>query len=295
MPFGDLHNPNLYLYHYTSAATALGNILPTRFIRFGLAKYVNDPREFKEWSFRARGGTATPDIAGINTRAIEQLQRTAKLLCLARDDPVRSRPGSGVELFGRGFARPAMWAHYAGHSGVCLIFDRGKLRDQIMNKRRVHTDWRSYAGNVTYEDYAPDEIDAFSINCDRVEAVGLDAALEEHWNAQHAVLFFRKNEDWADEFEYRWLLRTPHPAPVFVPIGDSLAGIVVGEYFRADDRDSLEHLAAGLGSPPIATCTWGNGAPDTHLWGMSGISLGGFRAWTKGAKRPPPPPDLELH
>jgi hypothetical protein len=171
--FGDVEDPDRYLYHYTTSQAALGSILATQRIRFGLARYVNDPRESKSWDFSLRGGRDDRDLIEVNRVAADALQRIAKLLCLARDDPERSRPGSGVELFGRGFAHPAMWTHYAGgHSGVCLIFDRSGLQQQIETELHEHPDWMLYAGNVTYEDYGSDEIDAFSLDGDRIGRQG---------------------------------------------------------------------------------------------------------------------------
>jgi hypothetical protein len=293
--FGDVDDPDRYLYHYTTSHAALGSILPTQRLRFGLARYMNDPREAKSWLFSLRGGKGDHDLLAINQAAADVLQRTAKLLCFARDDPERTRPGSGVEIFGRGFAHPAMWAHYAGgHSGVCLIFDRAMLHERIETEWREQSDWMLYAGNVTYRDYGSDEIDAFSLAGDRIDAVGLDIALAEHFETYHAVLFFRKNEDWSGEFEYRWLLQSPDPVPKFIAIGDSLVGVVVGEHFPAVDHDSLEHLTQALGRPPIATCLWRNGYPRINPWGSTGVSLSGVRYWIAGAKRPAPPPALKL-
>jgi hypothetical protein len=112
------------------------------------------------------------------------------------------------------------------------------------------------------------------------------------------VLFFRKNEDWADEAEYRWVLRSPEPAPAFASIKDSLCGIVIGEGFPSSDRDSLRYLATGFSDPPIAACLWKNGFPHIVPTASGGegpiISLSGIRFWTKGANPASPPPSMKV-
>src|SRR6266516_5387666 len=50
----DLEDPNRYLYHYTTRQAALGSILPTGELRVGLFRYMNDPRESKDWLFQRR-------------------------------------------------------------------------------------------------------------------------------------------------------------------------------------------------------------------------------------------------
>jgi hypothetical protein len=72
------------------------------------------------------------------------------------------------------------------HTGACLIFDRELLRQQVETTFLSRTGYRLYGCrlygcNVTYRDYGSDEIDAFRLRSSRVEAVGLDAAVEEHF------------------------------------------------------------------------------------------------------------------
>ena len=84
-----------------------------------------------------------------------------------------------------------------------------------------------YAGCVSYADAATDEIEAFTLSSSEVERLGVCEAVEEHIHVWHPVLFFRKSREWENEREYRWLLRSPEPAPEFVSIRDSLRGLVL--------------------------------------------------------------------
>lgn len=290
--FWEVDDPSRYVYHYTTWPTALGAILPTGQIRFGLARYMNDPRESRDWWFSLVGDEDVGDIRDITGEASRLLKATTKLVCLTRDDP--TYPADDV--FGRGYAHAAMWAHYGGgHSGVCLVFERELLSEEIRMVASA-TDHRLYAGAVSYEDFASDEINAFSLLTKRIDQVGLEAAVEEHFHTYHPILFFRKNVDWMDELEYRWLMKGGDPTPVFVRIGASLRGIIVGETFPRSDTDSLKHVASQFEIPPhVASCLWTNGYPRILPWGKGGTaSFNGTRFWPKGATPPAPPPSLEV-
>jgi len=288
--FGGEVDPDRYFYHYTTREAALGSILPTGQIRFGLIRYVNDPRESKEWLFSFSGGAADHrDFAKLIQQIASLAQSTTKVLCLTRDDTA-AMSAAGSEDYGRGWAHSRMWAAYAGgHSGVCLVFEREPLSQSIKNA--LLTTGALYAGNVTYADYASDEIDAFNLDLERVDEVGLEVALTEHIETYHPILFFRKNVDWATEWEYRWLFRNETPIPEFVPINDSLRAVIIGHSFPQSDRDALDHLASNFDGCAVARCTWHNGHPT--IVSDKGINLSG-RFWVAGATPPPPPASLRV-
>jgi hypothetical protein len=293
MPFGPLDDPDRYLYHYTTWQVALGSILPSECLRFGPSRFTNDPRESKAWRFGLRGDAPNGvDLEDIGEQATRLLQQTAKLFCLTRDDP--NRIGTPDEVFGRGFTHSPMWAHYAGgHSGVCLILDRKALHESLTEEFREWPNTSVYAGPVSYADYASDEIDAFTLDYERIASVGLEQAILEHFETHHAVLFFRKNEDWKGEFEYRWLVRTPSPAPEFAPIGNALDGIVIGENFPTREMDTLRYFASEYGDVPIGRLQLHTGYPDVFIDGSGGLNLR-HRFWSEDARKPPPPPNLRV-
>jgi hypothetical protein len=292
-PWFDLEDPNQYLYHYTTRQAALGSILPAASIRLGLVRYMNDPRESKAWRFTLEGeaGPATRDLLAVSQRATALAKSTAKVLALTRDAP--SGAGEGFGQYGRGFAHSAMWAHYGGgHSGVCLVFEKARMGEEI--DRALRPKGNLYAGNVEYDDARSDEIDAFTLRAEEIEHSGLETVVEEHIQLWHPVLFFRKSREWENEREYRWLLRSPEPVPVVVSIRDSLCGIVLGHDFPVGDHDAVDYLAKSYTDISVATCTWHNGVPQViPRGGPPGIAIDG-RFWTDGAKRPPPPPSLEI-
>lgn len=263
--FGDLEDPHQYLYHYTTRQAALDAILPTGRIRLGLLRHTNDPREAKEWRF---GGATPPGETGISNEeyletmldAARLAQATTKLLCLTRDDPVGSmRPPN--EIFGRGFSHSRMWTQYAdGHRGVCLVFDKQALASAIQVE--LGGKGRLWHGPVTYADEEDDELRAFTLWEHRILKLGLNTAIAEHLEAHHKALLFRKNTDWATEWEYRWVLHSAEPAPEFVPIENCLRGVIRGDAFPEDDRDIYRHAVGRYDGVEMGLCRWLNGGPQ---------------------------------
>ncbi len=289
----DLEDPNRYLYHYTTRQAALGSILPTGELRVGLFRYMNDPRESKDWLFSVEGGNqSAQDFAALNLEATALAKSTSKIISFTCDDPLLGNEQFGE--FGRGYAHSALWAHYGGgHSGVCLVFDRERLRETV--KRTLHPKGRLYAGAVTYADAPADEIDAFTLLYADVERLGIDGAIEEHIAKWHPALFFRKSREWENEREYRWLLRSPEPVPEFVSIRDSLRGLVLGHDFPRADLDTVDHISAHFSDFSVVWCKWENGIPKLIPRDLpAGAIAINARFWAAGARRPLPPPSLEV-
>jgi len=259
----DSFGPNDRLYHYTTQDAALGSILPTGAIRFGLLRYMNDPREAKKWRTVPDRVVDAPDypqsqeeLDAFSDRASESIQATTKVLSFTRDDP-ESDP---YDVFARGWGHSRMWTHYAdGHAGICLAFDARAFSKAIRQALRKGGDLWDYP--VHYEDEAPDEFRAFRIDYNRIVEIGFEAAVSEHIATNHRALFFRKNTDWASEWEYRWVLHDDEPAPVFVPIRSSLRQVIRGDAFPESDLDAYRHQLKGYPDAGEGLLRWMNGGP----------------------------------
>src|SRR4051812_6568338 len=123
--------PGSCLYHYARLAMALEFILPSWSMRLSPFSKMRDPRESKHWGYeapRAASMELHDEIVrfGELQRLAEQLKDRVKVLSLTEDDRLDRDEGGAV--FGRGFAHPRLWEHYADdHRGVCLCFDRKEL------------------------------------------------------------------------------------------------------------------------------------------------------------------------
>ena len=137
-----------YLFHYTTLATAVEHILPTRTFRMSPFSLMRDPRESHRWGYSGVGSDHFADdlFEELAVRAEEQ-KANIKVMSLTRD--VERPPPN--EIFGRGFARPRLWEQYGGdHAGVCLGFDRTALVTQLETQLK-EVGWMRH-GDVEYED-----------------------------------------------------------------------------------------------------------------------------------------------
>ena len=266
--------PEDLLYHYTTRETALGFILPTGSIRFGLMRYMNDPREAKKWlifPYRDVGLPGYPqseeELFAFSAAVSGVFQSTTKILSFTRDAPAEDT----FDVFARGYAHPRMWTHYGGgHTGLCLVFNARALSGAIRRALRGRGDlWHA---PVVYADEAVDESRAFRIDYGRIAEIGLEDAASEHVAAHRDALFFRKNTDWASEWEYRWVLRSPELAAVFVPIRTSLRGVIRGDAFPDADLDVYRHQLKDYPNASEGLLRWMNGGPIF----VPGHGTGGF-------------------
>jgi len=198
------------LYHYTSSSVALDSVIPQLRLRLGLAELVNDPRESRP---RPPNLLITKDVdrerqVEIQDNAGFLLRRAAKVACFTQDYELPDSVLDPEAL--RGYAHPALWAHYAeNHTGVCLRFDRDVLDKRM--KGELASRGLVFAGAVEYvrEMFAMTETQAMSV--EEVQEFGLDAVVMRYIQRYHRELFFEKHSDWASETEYRWVFVDPRP------------------------------------------------------------------------------------
>lgn len=271
---GDVE-PERYLYHYTTRQAALASILPQAQLRLGPLTWTNDPRESQHWlvtlsSGAPEAGDDAEERVAILREADRLIKATTKLVCFTRDDQERLHRGPG-EPFARGWAHSRMWAQYADrHAGVCLVFERDALARAVEELRGQGTLWD---GPVIYANRPYLEPDAATLSEEAIRGRGLRAVVDEHVHRHWDALFFVKNEDWATEWEYRWVLRGRDSRPVFFSVAKSLAGIVVGPGFPLADARLLEDYAEDFGvSDAVGRCLWSNGFP-TIVPGAAGGAL----------------------
>jgi hypothetical protein len=135
-----------YVFHYTTAENAFKHILPSATLRLGPLATVNDPRESRLLGFTYLPKNLMRQTLGshdamwhhldnwkdrnVTDQASALLTKRIKIACFSRDSRRVTADDPG---YYRGYSRPAMWAYYgANHTGVCLVFDRRLLVDEII-------------------------------------------------------------------------------------------------------------------------------------------------------------------
>lgn len=112
----------------------------------------------------------------------------------------------------RGYAIPSMWGHYAEHGfGVCMVFDKKKLFE-CLSPMMLSSD-------VNYTS----EYDSSIIIKDNVE---------DFISQNIQKLFFTKTDDWANEQEFRVIVKTTDLNRVKLNLQNSLYANIL--YFAID-------------------------------------------------------------
>ncbi|MDQ3090233.1 MAG: DUF2971 domain-containing protein [Actinomycetota bacterium] len=251
------------LYHYTSATAAVESILPTGQLRLGLFEFTNDPRESKRWYLSAsvaEGVDFEPEaLESMSETADRLLRRSVKLACFTED----ALPRNELDyVSGRGFGHSRLWSHYAGnHSGVCIGFDRAALLAALTDQ--LEACGPNFHAPVDYVEDPSPPYAATHVDVEKADEFGVDAVIaasvERHWRE----LFFTKDLDWASEHEYRWVVLTEDPAPIFVDVSKCVRLVVAGDSFPATRLPSVRHAARSMANVEIATLKYMNGRP--HL------------------------------
>lgn len=126
---------------------------------------------------------------------------------------------------------PRMWAQYGDNNeGVCLIFNKEKLIEQIQNQ--INSLYYLKHRKVRYRDLLKDHINPnFKIFDD--ETKNTKKFIIEDLENRSEDIYFTKDIDWRDEQEYKFLLwnkfENDNENDVFIKIdNESLIGVVLG-------------------------------------------------------------------
>lgn len=223
-------------YHYTTRSAAFEGILPSGELRFSQYSRMRDPLENKRprpIGHYAIGSASDLDgLAAANEgfgefdAAVARAWEATRLLAVTLD--AEDGYEGDAEPFGRGWARARMWEQYAErHRGVCLLFDRTKLRETILRSLDGQGLADACDKAVRYTPAGPrlSEVDMPTLNH------GDDDRVRDYIEANRETLFFIKTLDWEAEHEHRFVVTGPSHGHVAVRYDTSLVGVVLGELF----------------------------------------------------------------
>lgn len=229
------------LFHYTNSNSAR-QIIENQTLKFGNIAKTNDPLEMKNLLVQSILGI---DAEELDITSVKYLESILNILCFAEgefDIPIKLEHEGACELTlftsRPMFFLPRMWALYGENgNGVCLVFDRDKILKRISDTLAVSHN--TINKSVIYKDIIQG-----------MELIHLDAEIAQYFNldslAEHKELgavhqyldeladrvYFIKDIDWQNEFEYRivcWQKKKGGCVlPIFVDIHDCLVAIVLG-------------------------------------------------------------------
>lgn len=250
-----MFEPQKFVYHYTRADTFADKILQSMTLRIGSFQSLNDPREAKTWPFKfysrfqAGNGMFTPTLFDQATKNVTQ--RTL-VLCCSRDDPSVNKDADDVAIRS-GYGHPRMWAQYAdGHRGVCLVLDHELLHESIISQFGADN---LFFGPVEYLNTVRGPNSHLPrggydlVYLEDYVKYGLSKVMESHIRLFHKEMFFTKHQDWRDECEFRWVLRSENDTPLFVPISDCLHAVILGHDCPDDMTERIIELCRASNIP----------------------------------------------
>jgi hypothetical protein len=256
-----------YLHHYTKLDTALNCILNSKTLRLNICENVNDPKESNVMiSLHSPSDFPEPESGKtleMFVQANRYFKKGVKILCFSQDDP--RFIGTNQNHFAFGYVKPRMWATYGdNHKGVCLVFDKEKLANQIRSE--LSEKGTLYEGAISYDYpletpygkvvYSATQSEALSISLPDMLS-DFELTMKRQIESYYHTYFFCKHEDWKTENEYRWILQSESIEPEIFSFGDSLLGIVVGRSFPEKEEDFASLLTvAGVLKVPIVQVDW---------------------------------------
>jgi Protein of unknown function (DUF2971) len=231
------------LYHYTSSSVALDSVLPQMRLRLGLVEFMNDPYESRPRYPNLSLAEGVPELGPSHEETMQQadrlLRRVTKVACFTQDYELPESALNPSAL--RGYAHPALWAHYAAdHTGVCLQFSRHALAERMRDQLRIGS---LFDGAVEYRPEVQGIAQAVGLDVEQIHEFGLDVVVTSYVERYRQELFFLKHADWAAEEEYRWVFVNQEPLPAYVNIAGALTGLVLGDAFPEARLDAVYQLA----------------------------------------------------
>ena len=255
-----------FLYHYTSANTALEYILKNKQLMLDRYINTNDPKETKTWQF-AISTNEKRDLSGyclneLSERFTRVLKHRTNLVCFSQDSTLTG--DHTIDMYARGFGKSRMWAQYAdNHKGVCLIFKKEELCKAVKNQF-AGDKFLVYSEPVIYEDRLIWEVNepphGFVIDVDYLEKFGFYKYVKAHFKRYYKALFFEKVKDWSSENEFRVVIFGEKEETFYLNIDGAMAGVVFGTDCTEEDI-KLAVAACDGEKTQFQQIVWKNCAP----------------------------------
>ncbi|MFJ5253802.1 DUF2971 domain-containing protein [Pseudomonas sp. NPDC088414] len=239
-----------YVFHYTTARTALNYILKNMTLKLGSLAAVNDLKEskYRDFTLYSRGMKSVFEFKDSYFDELTQdLANNSYVLCCGLN---------GKDLHD-GALRHHMWANYARkHTGVCLVLNAARLQEGI---ERAAGENPLYSGEVSYHEFDDRNNPSWPAYNLYLEQWLQDKEgfFDAHVKNYYKGLFFSKGVDWRDERECRWVIRSRAGRPFFVDISNALDGIVVGGNISDRNFNAIREICEGS-NIDLRAAVWNN-------------------------------------
>lgn len=273
-PFMEYIKSEDALFHYTNMKkTKL--ILEGRRFKPSLKGSMTDPNEFipkdigwAVWgevpgdddSIRAMHQTAAVALSRIKSLTQEKSQ----IMCFCSNsrpyiDVPNEEPHGDSTVSDEGWAKSRMWIQYGDrHEGCCLVFSKEKLKGAIdRTTGRVESAFPPWDEAVWYikglKGHEPPEPNV-------IDRIGAEEYARGYMARNYHDIYFKKDIDFRDESEYRFVIVSPQGGIEYVDISDSIKGVIVGYKATAGQAASVAISCKEL-SIEVSRMTWESGFP----------------------------------
>lgn len=289
----------MYLNHYTKVDTLI-KILENKSLRLSKFYTTNDPLETLSWRFRLKDMDSREKRTMYTSTAYrifencisDYVRERCKFICFNYDDP-KTIKIDNAELSNvlNGKYKPRMWAQYGDdHKGVCITVDENKFLDNLSHTLDATYEMDSkHIEYISAQDKSHRE-DEYQIDYNDIKDISKSKNIKEDYKEiyeeiGHEILFnkkyriayfFRKQEDWRSENEYRIIVINENKIDkeIFVPINKDVVvsltfGYKIFDYinqsgFRCEELFDLKEKCLDLTSN-LEKVRWTNGIGEDDL------------------------------
>lgn len=238
------------IFHYTKKETAIEHVLNGKKLKFGDFKLTNDPHEYKKRMITPVGWGPIKDHLSKLAEIIIEIDKIIKssgFLSFCQNNYINN------ELVANGCLKSRMWSQYGeNHSGICLVFSKSKLIQEIENQ--FSSFFSIYSDSIKYIDFDNNRAvnDHLRIDGQELSVMKVDEIAAQYISAKNKEIFFYKQIDYRDENEFR-IVSVPkvnkNSNGVYFDISHCIRTIILGDAFSEVYLPSIQALSNELNVP----------------------------------------------
>lgn len=231
-----LDSPNL-VTHF-SKAYHVDKILGDRKVRFGPVNKLNDPRESSlSWIYTGGIGHEVSLEAKKEAEALKNsVGSKLRIFCACNSSRYSNLYPQSIE--NKPFGKPRMWAQYADNNrGFCILLDRFEFstsasQQVLEDKHLIHGDVE-YLSSLSHV--------SGGVWIEYGNGIDLSGDLFERINENRMIssIYLKKDLDWQDECEARWIIYSSSEDDTLVSIESSIKAVVLGYEFPHDETEKV--------------------------------------------------------
>lgn len=250
--FQEYLNSDDALFHYRKRNIAIKNILNENCFKLFKLNSTNDPQEYKSKLLGASTHIQNDNIAIEVLCAVDHLTRNSYFGSFC----VNKNKSMAPEF---GYKRSRMWSQYGeNHFGVCIVLSKKKVINEI--NEICKKKYCLFDGDIKYKNINNQAMYINVVSEDNMNKSAFEIALE-HVKKNYKELFFRKNIDYRDENEYRFLIcnssldNTIYDESLSIKTQKIIQGVILGDRFPKEHKITIEKICRNL-NVGIKKITW---------------------------------------